>query len=947
MLAPDLDENWYLETYTDVKLAGLTALHHYIHYGRAEGRFSSLARLFAQDFDEQWYLKQYPDVAKSDIEPLEHYLLHGYAEGRKPCEMPRMLSVPYFRYGQSEYGARDKPLLIDSDIGLNENFTQSIGVHLHLYYLDLSNEFIKYLNNIPAKFDLYISIPKGKYNKIDCENTFRTSLEYLNKLVVRETENVGRDIYPFVVEFGQELLTYDIILHIHSKKSPQSKTRGWRRFLLHYTLGSKAITTQILNAFADDPRLGAYFPAYFHATTRQPLWGSNRSIVEEQLNRLGFKMDMTYCPDYPAGSFFWARPEAYKPLFDGNYRLEDFDSEQGQFDGTLAHGFERLFGVLPFLQNYSTKMSFVDRDYRLVNYFDKERFASLPTNTLPHFELDRTSEISSYKHEVVGREGKQARVALVTAIVGGFDTLMLPKYLEGDVDYHCFSDTLLDGYGVFHIHKPPYIDADPRRTARYIKTNLLKYIKNYDYVVWIDANVELNVKVSELVLRVSSTTHKMGAIQHPVRDTLFEESDEIIAWDLDDAAVVRKQIKRYESIESLTTASLIESNVLVLDAREEKIHKFMRLWWNEINNHSRRDQLSIAYALNEAEVTWQPLLDEQQSTRDSDEFALYRHGINDWGPKPHIYSSWHSPVVEKVGDICRASVEYESISHEKLDLDIVICVHNALEDVRACLNSLEDNLLNSNVIIVDDASELETKQFLEVYASERPVKLIRQDNRLGYTKTSNNGIRSGTSKNVLLLNSDTIVPKGSLNKLCSALDSNANLGVVGPLSNAASTQSVPSIKGTVGQTAINALPNKLTPTVIDAYFQDEWDYELVRVPLVHGFCFMVKRCVFEAIGLFDEESFPHGYGEENDFCFRVADAGLDLAVLTNTYIYHAKSKSYASDERVRLMDEGMKALIHKYSVERIQRSVATMQIQPKLEAARIKAQNLYQRYGAN
>ncbi|WP_208857397.1 glycosyltransferase family 2 protein, partial [Pantoea septica] len=93
------------------------------------------------------------------------------------------------------------------------------------------------------------------------------------------------------------------------------------------------------------------------------------------------------------------------------------------------------------------------------------------------------------------------------------------------------------------------------------------------------------------------------------------------------------------------------------------------------------------------------------------------------------------------------------------------------------------------------------------------------------------------------------------------------------------------------------------------------------------------------------QSFPHGYGEENDFCFRVSDAGFDLAVLTNTYIYHAKSKSYASDERVRLMNEGMKALVRKYSVHRIQRSVLTMQNHPKLKAVRLLAQKLYDRCG--
>lgn len=941
-VAPDLDEEWYLTTYSDVKDAGLSALHHYIHYGRLEGRFSSLARLHAQDFDEKWYVEQYPDVASAGIEPLQHYLIYGYAEGRKPCAMPRMLEAPYFRYGPSEYGAKDVPLLVDADVCLNSKFSKKIAVHLHLYYFDLAEEFIKYLNNIPAKFDLFISIPEGKYSVEDCKMAFTSSLQLLNKLTVKETKNVGRDIYPFIVVFGKELLNYDLILHIHSKKSPQSRTRGWRRFLLHYTLGSKEIVTQILNAFDDNQRLGAFFPAYFHATTRQPLWGGNSTIVENQLKKLGFKYDMTYCPDYPAGSFFWARPEAYSSILDGKYQLSDFDDEQGQFDGTLAHGFERLFGVLPLLQDYTTRISFVDRDYRLLNYFDKERFINSQKKALSHFDKDRSDDISLYKKSLSERVQKRAKVALVTAIIGDFDALFLPRHLEGEVDYYCFSDTLSDGYGVFHIYKPPYIDADPRRTARYIKTNLLKYIDGYDYVVWVDANVEINVKVTELVQRVSNSSHTLGAIQHPVRNNLFEEAEEILAWKLDDECLVKEQIARYEYIHNLRSAPLIESNVLVLDARDEKIHNFMRIWWNEINNFSRRDQLSIGYALAEAKVTWQPLLDEQQSTRDSHEFALFRHGVNEWGPKPHIYSSWYRSVPEQTHDI--NVIKSGDTVNEKLDLDVIICVHNALEDVRACLDSLSDVFSTTNVILVDDASDNETKLFLEEYAGLHSLTLLRQNERLGYTKTSNNGIRAGKNKNVLLLNSDTIVPPGSLIKLCSVLNNVPNLGVVGPLSNAASTQSVPSVKGSAGQTAINTLPEELSPADIDLYFEQKWDHEIVRVPLVHGFCFMVKRAVFEQIGLFDENSFPHGYGEENDFCFRVSDAGFDLGVLTSTYIYHAKSKSYANDERVRLMDEGMKALVSKYSVQRIQRSVSTMENNPKLEFARGLAQKLYDRY---
>jgi GT2 family glycosyltransferase len=274
-------------------------------------------------------------------------------------------------------------------------------------------------------------------------------------------------------------------------------------------------------------------------------------------------------------------------------------------------------------------------------------------------------------------------------------------------------------------------------------------------------------------------------------------------------------------------------------------------------------------------------------------------------------------------------------STPSLGLDVVICVRNALDDVRACLASVAAALRGrGKIIIVDDASDRETAEFLAAFSAENDVWLVRLDARVGYTVAANIGVRSGAGRNVVLLNSDTLVPPTAFDKLSGALDRDARLGIVGPLSNAASYQSVPSTAGTASQTAINALPAGMSVADMDLFFERRWDGLLANTPLVHGFCFCVKREVFEKIGLFDDENFPLGYGEENDFCFRAADAGFELGVLTSTYVFHAKSKSYEAAERTQLMAAAMAALVRKATEQRVARAVEAMQMQPALVAAR-------------
>lgn len=288
------------------------------------------------------------------------------------------------------------------------------------------------------------------------------------------------------------------------------------------------------------------------------------------------------------------------------------------------------------------------------------------------------------------------------------------------------------------------------------------------------------------------------------------------------------------------------------------------------------------------------------------------------------YSEWIKKNKEKAP---------EMYSHE-----VVVCVHNAPDAVRLCLDSLLRHAQGiQSVVVVDDQSDSETNLLLQAYASQYKgwITVRRTSERSGYTKAANFGLSFATADLVTLLNSDTIVTKGWAGRLRAHFERFPKLGIVGPLSNAASYQSVPGIVGTATQTAVNELPAGVNAEQVAVYCAESFGTEdMPFVPLVHGFCFTVSRECLNQVDGFDEKKFPRGYGEETDFCFRAQDKGFALGVALDTYVFHAKSKSYTDTERVKLMQEGWSTLVATYGQRRLAGAIAVMEKQPALQRAR-------------
>ncbi len=222
-----------------------------------------------------------------------------------------------------------------------------IAVHLHVFYTDLIPSIRKSLCNIPEPFDLYVSIPETiDFDFHGIKDTL-AELENVKELVIEKVPNRGRDIAPMLCTFKERLSSYDVFLHLHTKKSPHNNAlSGWFPYICRHLLPPHR-TKVILDLLSRD--VGMIVPPNYICDPSPDGWGrGNIEIAQQIINRSGLDIDLrSRYPsiDYPQGSMFWARTDFLRPLFDIPFTYEEFPKEPIGVDGTIAHALERLFFI--------------------------------------------------------------------------------------------------------------------------------------------------------------------------------------------------------------------------------------------------------------------------------------------------------------------------------------------------------------------------------------------------------------------------------------------------------------------------------------------------------------------------------------------------------------------------------------------------------------------------
>jgi GT2 family glycosyltransferase len=222
-------------------------------------------------------------------------------------------------------------------------------------------------------------------------------------------------------------------------------------------------------------------------------------------------------------------------------------------------------------------------------------------------------------------------------------------------------------------------------------------------------------------------------------------------------------------------------------------------------------------------------------------------------------------------------------------IDVIIPVYRGEAETRACLESVlaANTAAQREIVVIDDKSpEPAICAYLRSLAAQgRIILIVHADNR-GFVASVNEGMRLHPDRDVVLLNSDTEVAHGWLDRLAAHARADAAVGTVTPFSTNATILSYPRPHES------NPLPPGETTATLDAAFAAANPGRREDIPTAVGFCMFIARRCLDRVGYFDYERYGTGYGEEVDFCMRAARAGFRNVAAGDVFVRHAGEVSF-------------------------------------------------------
>lgn len=272
-----------------------------------------------------------------------------------------------------------------------------------------------------------------------------------------------------------------------------------------------------------------------------------------------------------------------------------------------------------------------------------------------------------------------------------------------------------------------------------------------------------------------------------------------------------------------------------------------------------------------------------------------------------------------------------------MDLSIIIVNWNTRQLLDNCLSSIYKNWFPHQarddsgimeIFVVDNASsdgsaEMVTQKYLPAndlgqgrLSAGLKIHLIKNQKNVGFAAANNQAIKQARGKYILVLNSDTVILENALEKAAQIMEQNTGIGILGPKTlNSDMTQqkTVRADPAFITQLFVPTKMKKLFPQwkALKKYYCDDFDYEKSAfVRQLQGSFLLIRREIFDKIGLFDEKFFI--WFEEVDFCLRVRKAGYKILYSPAIKIIQHGGKSFSKLNTIKKQGLYSQSLLHYF-----------------------------------
>lgn len=246
--------------------------------------------------------------------------------------------------------------------------------------------------------------------------------------------------------------------------------------------------------------------------------------------------------------------------------------------------------------------------------------------------------------------------------------------------------------------------------------------------------------------------------------------------------------------------------------------------------------------------------------------------------------------------------------HGVVSVDVLVPVYKGRIETLRCLYSVLTAKAETayEIVVIDDASpDPDLEADLQRLADMGLFTLLVNPRNRGFVYTVNRGMNLHPERDVVLLNADTEVFDGWVDRLAQAAKRNDRTGTVTPLSNNATICSYPQFLQD------NPYPLEISYPELDSLAATVNAGEEAESPTAVGFCTYIRRACLDEVGLFDEETFGKGYGEENEFSQRAIARGWRNVIAGDVFVYHSGSASFQG-ERAKRVHAAMEIMSRLY-----------------------------------